>query len=319
MPLDHYVSQVHLRKFLAPDLGNRLFAMSKATLKRFTPAPKDVCRIDEGSTNQYLGEPRAVEEFLKIIEPKYNSAIDSFLASDVHDESVMTIAGFVAYVYSCSPTGMRISSVPLRASVEATAELLDRQGKLPPIPEELGASTVKELFDRQKVRVEVDPKFPQAMGISQILHLAAQLGNFSWEVLLNNESSSPFFTSDFPIALQPSSDPRIMNKIVPLTPTLAIRILPAFESETTEPDFSFSRFRYRTCALRHNDVRKINELLVRSAEDFVFYCRDRFWTSRFIERNRHFRIDSTTDRIPTPSGGESQLSRQHIAPFQRPA
>jgi Protein of unknown function (DUF4238) len=319
VPLDHYVSQVHLRKFLAPDLGNRMFAMSKTTLKRFPTRPVDVCRIDEGSTNAYLTEPRAVEDFLTLIEPKYNSAIESFLTSDIDAESVMTVAGFIAYVYACSPTGMRLNSVSLRASVEATAEILDRKGGLPQIPEELGASTIKELFDGQAVGVKVDPKFPQAMGISRILGLAARLGNFPWQVLRNNDSTSPFFSSDFPIALQPSSDPRIMNKIVPLTPVLAIRILPSFDLETTEPDFAFSGFRYQTRTLHHNEVRQLNELLVRAAEDFVFYSADNTWVPRFVERNRHFRTESTTDRLPTPTGGELQVTRQRIAPFQRPA
>ncbi len=318
MALDHYVSQVHLRGFVASDLGNRMFATSKSTLKRFTPTPKAVCRIEEGSTNDYLSDPRAVEDFLKLIEPKYNSAVDSLLASDIHDDVIMTLAGFAAYVYVCSPAGMRLAMGPLRASVEATAEILDRQGELPPIPQGLGASSIRELFEMQALKVDVDPKFPQAMGISQIVQLAAQLGNFPWEILRNEERGSPFFTSDFPVALQQSSDPRIMNRIVPLTPKLAIRILPNFESRTDEPDLSFSGFRYRVRTLRRSEVRVVNELLVRAAEDFVFYCEDHAWTPRFIERNRHYRTESVTERIPTPTGGELQVSGQRIAPFRRP-
>ncbi|MEX2490412.1 MAG: DUF4238 domain-containing protein [Nitrospirales bacterium] len=317
MPLDHYVSQVHLRKFLAPAIGSRMLAISKTTLKQFSPAPNNVCRIQEGSTNEYLSDPRAVEEFLRLVEPNYNQALVALESSYIDDLAVMTVAGFIAYVYSCSPTGMRLNSAPLRASVEGTAELLDRQGKLPPIPEELGASTLKELLENQKLKVNVDPKFPQALGIAQIVRLAAQLGNFPWEILRNRESGSPFFSSDFPIGLEQSSDPRIMNKIVPLSPTLAVRILPSIDAKQQDPDLSFGGFRYFVRSPRHNEIRAINQLLVRSAEDFVFFSENYSWIPRFIERNRHFRVECATDRISVHSGGEYQVSRQRVAPYDR--
>ena len=63
MPLDHYVSQVHLKKFYSPALGNRMYAIRKSDLKVFTPRSEDVCRIMDGSTNAYLREDRAIEGF----------------------------------------------------------------------------------------------------------------------------------------------------------------------------------------------------------------------------------------------------------------
>lgn len=75
MPLDHFVSQVHLRNFCSPSLGNRMYAINKKNLNEFTARSEDVCRIEEGSTNAYLREDRAIEEFLKTIEPKYDAAV----------------------------------------------------------------------------------------------------------------------------------------------------------------------------------------------------------------------------------------------------
>ena len=60
MPLDHYVSQVHLKNFHSPKLGEMLYAMRKPDMKAFPCRTKDVCRIEEGSTNDYLTEPRAI-------------------------------------------------------------------------------------------------------------------------------------------------------------------------------------------------------------------------------------------------------------------
>lgn len=52
-----------------------MHAVRKSDLKRFTPRSQDVCRIDEGSTNAYLTKERAVEQFLKEVEPYYNASV----------------------------------------------------------------------------------------------------------------------------------------------------------------------------------------------------------------------------------------------------
>jgi hypothetical protein len=56
MALDHYVSQVHLKNFYSPALNGMMYAIRKSDLKRFQTRSKNVCRIEEGSTNAYLME-----------------------------------------------------------------------------------------------------------------------------------------------------------------------------------------------------------------------------------------------------------------------
>ena len=134
MSLDHYVSQVHLKNFYSPLLRNLLYAIRKDDLKAFTTTSKAVCRIEEGSTNLYLSEQRAIEEFLQNIEPKYNSVINKVFSGQIDVECIYVIAGFVAYVLTCSPAGMRIQSDPLKNMVEETASILESQGLIPPPP-----------------------------------------------------------------------------------------------------------------------------------------------------------------------------------------
>src|SRR4030042_695214 len=117
MPLDHYVPQVHLRKFYSPALGTRMYAVRKSDLKVFTPRSEDVCRIMDGSTNAFLLKDRAIEDFLKTIEPKYNAALDKLIAGKIDNTCIYTIAGFVAFVISFSPAGMRIGSGALKSTV----------------------------------------------------------------------------------------------------------------------------------------------------------------------------------------------------------
>lgn len=303
MPLDHYVSQVHLRKFYSPALGELMYAIRKTDLKCFTPSSKTVCRIMDGSTNAYLRHDRAIEDFLKTIEPNYNAALDKLTSGKIDNACIYTVAGFVAYVISCSPAGMRISSRPLKSVVETTTAMMEAKGLLPPPPPQLGETTLAELLRNGTVDVMIDQKYPQAIGISLILETTSTFGNFEWEILQNDFDDSPFFTSDFPAAIEETEDLRILNRIVPLSPNLAIRIKPDLTCDNRGPsDFSFANFRYRSRKIGRKELAKLNRLIVRCAEDAVFYSDDCPWILPFVTKNRHYRIEPYVHRVTTDSG-----------------
>jgi hypothetical protein len=302
MPRDHYISQVHLKNFYSPVLGNRIYALRKSNLKAFTPRSEDVGRIMDGSTNAYLRAERAIEDFLKTIEPNYNAALDKLLAGEIDNTSIYTMAGFVAYVMTCSPAGMRLQSGPLKSYVETTAAEWGDQWSLPPSPAELGGASLPELLREGAVNVTIDLKYPQAIGISSILKLTALFGNFKWEILRNDFDDSPFFTSDFPVAIEKTDNPRILNRIVPLAPHLAIRIRPDLTLDGGQPDFSFANFDYHCRNVSHEELVKLNCLIVRCAEDAVFYRDDHPWVRPFVVKNRHYRIETHTHRPATPTG-----------------
>lgn len=302
MPLDHYIPQVHLRKFYSPILGNRMYAIRKSDLKGFTPRSEDVCRIIDGSTNAYLIEDRAIEDFLKTIEPKYNIALDKLIAGDIDNECIYTIAGFVAYVISCSPAGMRMGSGRLKGILETTASMIEAKGLLPPPPPELGDTTLTELLRDGAIKFTIDPKYPQAVGISSIIELAVHFGNFKWEILHNDFDDSPFFTSDFPAAIEKTDDPRILNRIVPLAPNLALRIKPNLALNKDQMNLSFTNFSYHSCRLGNEELIKLNRLIVRCAEDSIFYRDDHPWVRSFITKNRHYHVEPQTQRVTIPTG-----------------
>jgi uncharacterized protein DUF4238 len=312
MPLDHFVSQVHLKKFYSPILGERMYAVRKSDLKEFTPNSQSVCRIMDGSTNSYLVHDRAIEDFLKTVEPTYDSALASCRDNSLNTKLIHAIAGFVAYIVCCSPTAMRINSEPLKSTVESTALLLDSQGKVPPAPEGLGGKSLTDLLQKGEVKIEVDRKYPQAMGIASILQHTARFGSSRWEILHNTFPDSPFFTSDFPVAIERGEDRRVLNRIVPLAPDLAIRIVPDLILEHDHCTLGFSQFSVRSRRLTRNEVISINCLLVRCAEDIVFYRDNLPWVKPFVTKNRRYRIETRTEKIPTPSRGFFLLSSQAV-------
>ena len=302
MPLDHYVSQVHLRKFYSPALGNRMYAIRKADLKAFTPNSESVCRVMDGSTNAYLLKDRMIEDFLNTIEPNYNSALENLTSGKIDNNCIYAIAGFVAYIATCSPAGMRIQSMPLKRMVEHEAVVMDAQGAFPPPPAVLGGASLTELLRDGAVKVMIDPKYPQAIGIDSILEFINIFGNCKWEILQNDFKDSPFFTSDFPIAIEKTSDPRVLNRIVPLAPNLAVRIKPDISIDRTQIDLSFPKFSCVSRHIGHGDVVKINTLLVRCAEDTVFYRDNPSWVQPFIRKNQHYRIETCSKELKTTTG-----------------
>ncbi len=301
MARDHYVSQVHLKNFESPELGRRFYAIRKSDMKAFAPHSKDVCWLDDGSTNDYLVNPSAIEDFLKLIERFYNRSLDKLRSGQIDEDAIYVIAGFVAYVAGCSPAAMRISSLPLRNMVEASAEFLCETGKIPKLSTPEGDRSLRDMISMGALSMDVDEKYPQALGISNIFRRVGLFGNCEWDVILNRDPQSPFFTSDFPVAIERDLHQQMFNRIVPLAPDVAIRIKRKIDSDRVD-DLGFPNFRYRRSEANGASVRDINRLIVRSAEDLVFFKQDASWVKKFVERNRHFRIEPTAEAVRTEQG-----------------
>jgi hypothetical protein len=118
----------------------------------------------------------------------------------------------------------------------------------------LGGIALTALLTGKEIGFVVDPKYPQALGISTIISRASVYGNSPWEILLNSIPECPFFTSDFPVAIE-ATGKRTMNWIVPLTPDLAIRIIPDIRLSGTPPDLSFAKFTARQRTLGRAEMR----------------------------------------------------------------
>jgi hypothetical protein len=186
---------------------------------------------------------------------------------------------------------------------------------IPAPPESLGGKGLAEFLEAGELKVQIDPKFPQAVGIANILGRVAQFGNCQLDILKNEESDCPYFTTDFSVGNEASSDERILNRVLPLTPAIAIRIRPAFDHDPNVIDFEFEKFSFTRRYLRRQEAVAINRLRVQSAEDTVFFRDDQPWVERFIEKNRHFRVDTQIVRAAAP-GGPAHF-RQRIVAFQR--
>jgi Protein of unknown function (DUF4238) len=160
---------------------------------------------------------------------------------------------------------------------------------------------MSQLISEGVVKVDVDPKYPQAIGISTILDLVGTWGNSVWDLIHNTDSDSPFFTSDFPAAIERSANGQILARLVPLTPDFSVRIYPD-RGRNKRQDMTFSAFRPRVLAAKPSDVRAINESIARCAEELVFFRDHRDWVVPFLTKNARFRIEATTNKVPFGEG-----------------
>lgn len=312
MPLDHYVSQVHLRNFYSPELSDKMYAFRKSDGSCFTPNSSSVCGINDGSTNKFLNEERIIEDFLETIEPHYDCAVDDLLRENISTATIYVLAGFVSYVLTCSPTGGRLLQKPLEKIVKNTANFLEKHGNMPPLPKIFGDKSIKELFEEDVIQVKVDSKYPQAICTKQIFSHLAIFGNCKWDILINNNVEDPFFTTDFPIGFELTKDPVIQNKIVPLRPNVAIKIIPSRDINTKNPDPNFSNFGFIVKEIRRKEVVDINRLLVKCADRMIFSRDKRSWTESFIKKYSDYHMDTTINEIPAGKGNYILFSSKPI-------
>ena len=104
MALDHFVPQVHRRKFCSPLLDDaRLFAtrMSDPLGKTFTTTTRAVCRIENSNRNPFLADPGEIEVFLKEFEPAYDIALSDLVAGTISPSTREVLSGFIAGVVVC--------------------------------------------------------------------------------------------------------------------------------------------------------------------------------------------------------------------------
>lgn len=307
MTKDHYVSQVHLKNFYAPALnGRKMYGFGIASGKSFPCGAQDICFVPDGSTNAFLPEPRLVEEFLKPVEPRYNAACAALRYGTISSADISVVAAFVAYVMACSLAARRLGTERLNARLKLEMMMADEMGLLPQLPSDLPAAlrglTVAQLLDQGHLLYETDPKYAQAIGIAGIQRQLVFFGNCQWDILLNEHDDTPFFTSDHPVAVENTTDPMIVNRIVPLTPRLAVRIRPRRFIAGHEPRAGFEHFRYRRRAITRPEAMAVNRLIIRCAEDLVLSSLDSPWVAGFVGKNTRFRLEAETTDLTHDAG-----------------
>lgn len=269
MALDHYIPQVYLRQFNTINGVDGFTGIKKSNGEIFPTKSKDVCRIESFNTNEYFDEPRLIEDFLKTIEPKVNDSINKINNQNIDYECIYAISGLIAYINSCSPGAIRLSNKLTQKTTEHYLRIGDQLGKFPSFHTDTEDLNIGDLIDEKELTVSVDNKYCHAIGVSNILQTLFTFGNFKWEILQNN-STMPYITSDYPIAIEQTFDPTIVNKIFPLTPKIAIKIYPERIYNADDKKVKFDYFGVSYKKVDFKIVDSINREIIKSAESLIF-------------------------------------------------
>jgi hypothetical protein len=301
-PLDHYVPQAYLRQWVCSE-HKTLHVFNKSTLTDFNAGTNKVCSINGGSTNIFLTNQRQIEDFLETFEDEYLNAITALCQHNYDQTHLMTICRFIAAISACSPTARRIHLPMLHESLKVSSEIIDRKGYLP----KLRGEGISELLRSERAKIRVHDRFAESLIIPEVEKLAISFSNCNWELFFNRRAGENFLTSDYPIGLQIGRGyPQWNEKIVPLSPTLAVRIE---STPLTQEHTAFKSYSIKAKQVTKKTACEFNRIIVRSAENFVIYNTHSPSFQDFLKRNSAYSLQQATKILELPKGKMS-LNRQ---------
>jgi Protein of unknown function (DUF4238) len=316
MPKDHYVAQTYLKHFLAPGLGNRMHAYNKAKLKHFTPTTDSICRDEGWDTNPYFEDNRAVDKYLRIVEPKWNRGVENIQDLLKYEEVKFFMAGYIAVLASCTPASIRMLTYATEQIVAASGEMLARQIQTHPerFPDikPLPSKTFEKIMRTGGIAATVDSKHTHARVIQNLVDMQWRFYKSPW-MILENETESPFLSSDFPVAYYyPKPQNPVAYRFVPISPRYAILINPSLdENDRKMPKplpHGYPLTTVDICAVKPAFTKLLNKLTVQGAEQFVISAYDDPWILRLVKKYKDWKMDSGTIRLPY-GDGEAIISR----------
>ncbi len=291
MAKDHYVAQTYLRGFGLTDKPDLVNVVQKSNLSRQDAIPvKSICYEVDWSSNEYFPEnPRAVEDFLKLFEPKWGECVKSIAGGTYTSTTKYLMADYLAYLRACTPTAARLGSGGLSHIVQHLYNRIEEK--------ELSRTDTKYRDVIETIRkhggieVSINEAFPKAMGISTLIEIQKVLATSPWFVL-KNETPVQLLTSDNPVCLQ-YWNPNQCDFYCPLTPHLAILIHPLRETELRGGDGVGS--------VKPEGLEMFNQLMVQSAEDKVIF-NEHARVEDLVRDYQDWRVELRKIKIPSGNG-----------------
>lgn len=291
MAKDHYVAQTYLRQFSINGRNGFVNVVWKQNLQ--SPKVKSVssvCYEKNGSDNYYFPDnPRVVEDYLKLYELRWAECVQKVSRGTYTDETKSLMAGYFAYLRTCTPTAMRLGS---EGYIDFVKHFYDKlEEKEYSNPDSKYRDVIETIRKHGGTKIEVDKKYPAAIGVTNLINIQSVIARSPW-IVFKNETSMPFVTSDNPVCLQ-YYDVKFADFYCPITPWLAIVIHPLRENEEAGPDHIGS--------FKPEGVEKMNRLVVQSAEDLVI-CNDLSGTEGLVREFQNWRVELRKIKIPSGNG-----------------
>jgi hypothetical protein len=300
MSQDHFVAQTYLRHFGDATHGGMLRAYRKQDGQSFPCWPKNVCREWDGDLNRLLPHPELLGDFRKMIEPYWNSSVETVLTGRMSYHDKFVVAAYMSNLMTCTPAWRRVGISHHNQHYSARLALVKEANERRDERSNLLLEGI-ELLERGELTIETDPDYIKGLVTKTLMHYAWFIYNQDW-VVLRNESAHPFITSDNPVALASSGVAGdAIRRYLPITPRLCLMMRFEPTANPAGEQLSPKELEYglrnppqgsitnETCSAEL--ARYINRIQVQSAEDFIFSSEDSEGIRRLVSKHAKYRME----------------------------
>jgi len=167
---DHYVSQTYLRLFVGPK-GNLVpyYKNTRAIVGK-PKKPKSICFETEGDTNKYFEDTRLLDKFLPAFENSWKNNILKLERGVLDANKKYELAGYIAFLRSCTPTAKRFGQQSIAGVVDPVAykvmlSTLDKADYL----SDKHKLTLRNAIQNKEIEIKIDREFAHAQGMRTII------------------------------------------------------------------------------------------------------------------------------------------------------
>lgn len=302
---DHYVSQTYLRHFANPNGDIVPYYKNAQVVVGKPKRPKSICFETEGDTNKYFQNPRLLDEFLPAFENPWNNNIASLENGFLDKNIKFELAGYIAFLRSCSPTAKRLGQRMIAGAIEPMAYEIGLSGldKADYLSDK-DKLALRNAFHKREIEINIDRDFAHAQSMRALIGLLHRYYCSHWLVLIN-ETNIPFITSDNPAILYYKDiHQQIAQTYLPFKPSMALLIAPDLDiarpnvEDVNRYDNSHNIFG----VIKESCVNKFNEAIVKSAERLVLHQNKEDWLEQLVRQYSKWRVDTIVSRLPTNKG-----------------
>lgn len=195
---DHYVAQTYLNSFTNSKGFLIPYYKADHSILGSPKRPKSVCYETNGDSNCYLDDSRFLEKYLPLFENHWKKNVEFLRQKILDDVMKFQIAGYIAFLRSCTPTAKRLGQNTIKQVIKPTVDnLISRYFETNPPTDIDTRDKIAHMINNKQIDVVINREFPHALGISSLHESIAKLYHGSWLILLNG-TSNQYITSDNP-------------------------------------------------------------------------------------------------------------------------
>jgi hypothetical protein len=145
--------------------------------------------------------------FREIFEPWWKESVQAAMEGRLTYHDKFAIAGYMADLMVCTPTWRRIGvslvNQQTTSYLSFSKRMKVKHGGQPDLPVD-----AVEALERGEIALDTDQNYPKGLATINLMQYTRAIYKLDW-VLLRNNTTEPFVTSDNPVSLNYSGSSRI--------------------------------------------------------------------------------------------------------------